>query len=83
MKRNIFFKPSSILDLDSNWKPGLIILKVFNSIFNITHEENKLEIYTDIFDEFSFEELKDELEEIVNISNISPNIYKMKQKDHL
>ena len=31
----------------------------------------KLEIYTDSFDKFFFTELKDELEEILDISNIS------------
>ena len=29
------------------------------------------EIYTDTFDEFSFEELKDELEKTLNVSDIS------------
>ena len=50
---------------------GLMTLEVYNSIFNITHENNKFELHTDTFDEFSLEELKDELEEIVNISNNS------------
>ena len=50
---------------------SLTSLEVYNSIFNIT-EENNFELYTDIFDEFSFEELKDELEEILNVSNFTP-----------
>ena len=45
--------------------------EVYNSIFNITKENNKFELYTDTFDEFSFEELKDEVEEILNIPNIT------------
>ena len=53
------------------WMLGLIDLEVYNSIFNITKENNKFELYTDTFDEFSFEELKDELEEILNTPNIT------------
>ena len=54
-----------------DWMLGLIDLEVYNSIFNITKENNKFELYTDSFDEFSFEELKDELEEILNIPEIT------------
>ena len=50
---------------------GLIDLEVYNSIFSITKENNKFELYTDTFDEFSFEELKDEVEEIPNIPEIT------------
>ena len=53
------------------WMLGLIDLEVYNSIFNITKENNKFELYTDTFDEFSFEELKDEVEEILNIPEIT------------
>ena len=49
----------------------LISLEVYNSIFNISYQNNIFEFYTDTFDEFSFEEVKVELEEIVNISDIS------------
>ena len=54
-----------------DWMLGLIDLEVYNSIFNITKENNKFELYTDTFDEFSFEELKDEVEEILNIPEIT------------
>ena len=50
-----------------DWMLGLIDLEVYNSIFNKTKENDKFELYTDTFDEFSFPELKDELEEILNI----------------
>ena len=50
---------------------GLTTLEVYNSIFKITEENNKFELYTDTLDEFFFQVLKGELEEIVNISNIS------------
>ena len=68
--REIFhFKPP--IQTKGDWILGLIDLEVYNSIFNITKENNKLELYTDSFDEFSFEELRDEVEEILNISNIT------------
>ena len=53
---------------------GLIVLEVYNSIFNITKENNNFELYTDTFNEFSFEELKDELEEILIIQIITDDI---------
>ena len=51
---------------------GLTSLVFYNSIFIINATNNKFELYTDNFDEFSFEELKDQLEEILNISDITP-----------
>ena len=54
-----------------DWMIGLIDLEVYNSIFNITKENNKFELFTDTFDEFSFTELKDELEELLNFPNIT------------
>ena len=41
-------------------------------MFNINTTNNKFELYADIFDEFSFEELTDEEKEIFNISDITP-----------
>ena len=54
-----------------DWMLGLIDLEVYKSILDITKENNKFELYVDTFDEFPFEELKDELEEILNIPNIA------------
>ena len=54
-----------------DWMLGLIDLEVDNSIFNITKENKKFELYTDNFDEFSFHELQDEVTEILNIPNIT------------
>ena len=50
---------------------GLTDLEVYNSIFNITEENNKFELYTDNFDKISFTELKDEVEEIPSISDFT------------
>ena len=57
-----------------SWVIGLASLEVYYSFANITEEYkyNKFELYTDNFDEFSFSELKDELEEIFSISDITP-----------
>ena len=51
---------------------GSTSIEVYISIFNPTEENNNFELFTDNFDEFLFTELKAELEEILDISNISP-----------
>ena len=63
------FKPP--IQTKGDWMLRLIELEVYNSIFNITKENNKFELYTDTFDEFSFEELKDDVGEILNIPEIT------------
>ena len=65
-------KSSINLGLDSKWMIGSASLEVYKSIFNITEENNKCELHADLVDEFLFTELKDELEEILDISNFSP-----------
>ena len=68
--REIFhFNPP--IHTEGDWMLGLIDLEVYNSIFNITKQNNKFELYTDTFDEFSFEELKDEVGENLNIHEIT------------
>ena len=51
---------------------GLTSLEVYNSTFNKTADNTKFELYTHIFDEFSFTEWKAQLQEILHNSNISP-----------
>ena len=63
------FKPS--IQVRENWMLGLVNLEVYNSIFNITEENNKFEIYRDTPTKFQFVDLKDELEEILNIPHIT------------
>ena len=48
---------------------GLIGLQVYNRNFDITE---KIDLLTDTFDEFSFEVLKDELDEILSIWDVTP-----------
>ena len=63
------FKPS--IQVKENWMLGLVNLEVYNSIFNITEENNKFEIYRDTPTKFQFLDLKDELEEILGIPHIT------------
>ena len=65
------FQFNASIQTKGDWMLGLIDLEVYNSSFNITKENNKFELYTDTFDEFSFLKLKDELEEFLNIPNIT------------
>ena len=68
--RELFhFKPP--IQIQGDWTLGLINLEVYNSIFNKTEEINKFELYRDTSAKFGFLELKDELEEILNISHIT------------
>ena len=51
---------------------GLVSLEVYNSLLNITEENNKFELYTyDSDNEFSFVELKDKVAEVLGLSNIT------------
>ena len=51
----------------------LTSLEVYNSILNISDENNKFENYTDHSDEeVSINELKDKIAEVPNLSDISP-----------
>ena len=68
-RETFHFKPR--IQIQGDWMIGLIDLEVYNSFFNITEENNKFELYRDTSDKFGFLELKDELEEILNISHIT------------
>ena len=63
------FKPP--IQIEGSWMLGLTVSELYKSIFKITEENNKFEFYTDTFDEFSLEELKDELAETLGISDIA------------
>ena len=60
------------ISIERFWMIGLIGLEVYSSICIISTTNNDFEHYTDNFDEFSFEELKYEIEEILIISDITP-----------
>ena len=66
-RQTFHFNPP--IHIKGDWMLGLIDLEVYNSIFNINTTNNKFTLYTHIYDEFSFAELKDELEEVLDISD--------------
>ena len=66
-KETFCFTPP--IHIKTDWMIGLVDLEGHISLYNITKEINKFDLYTDTFDEFSFEELKDELDEILKIPN--------------
>ena len=70
-KETFHFNPP--IHIKGHWMLGLADLEVYNPIFNIKKENNKLDFNTDNFDEFSVEQLKDELEEILKIPNFTDN----------
>ena len=49
----------------------LIDLEVYNTIFNITKENIKFELYVETFDKVSFTELEDEVGEILGIPKVT------------
>ena len=68
-RETFHFKPP--IQVKGDWMIGLVDLEANNSIFNITEENNKFELYRDTYDKFGFLELKDEIEEILDISHIT------------
>ena len=62
------------IQIKGDWMIGLTDLEVYNSIFNITEDNNKFEIYRDIPTKFQFLDLKDELEEILGIPHITQEL---------
>ena len=56
---------------------------MYNSNYNINTRNSKFETNTDTFDEFLFEELKDELEEVLDISNITSEHLQDDKKDYV
>ena len=71
-KQNQTFHFNPPIQNNGNWMIGLTDLEVYNSIFNITEENKKFEIYRDTSTKFGFLKLKDELEEINNFPHIKP-----------
>ena len=70
-KKHFFFNPP--ISIEVSWIIGLTCLEVYSSIFEINTTNIKFELYRDTLDEFAFEDLKDELEEILSISDITPS----------
>ena len=69
-KKTLHFKPP--ISIEGSWMIGSTSLEVYNSIFNIPERNNKFEIYSDTSTKFGFLELKEELQEILNIPHTTP-----------
>ena len=71
-KETFHFKPP--IQINGNWMIGLTDLEVYNSIFNITKQNNKFELYK-FPDEksggVSYEKVRDEIERDLDISDIT------------
>ena len=65
------FHSQSPISNEGSWMIGLTSIEAYNSIFTKNATNKKIELYTDTFDQFSLTELKDELEEILDSSNIT------------
>ena len=88
-RKTFHFKPP--IEFQGSWMIGLTNLEVYHSIFNITEENNKVELYTQFLDsEISYTKLKDDVAEVLGLSDISiedlehkkygPNIIKTDRK---
>ena len=71
-KETFHFKPS--IQIQGDWMIGLTDLEVYNSIFNITEENNKFELYK-FPDEkaggVTYEKVRDEIEKDLDIEDIT------------
>ena len=66
------------MEIKEDWMLGLVDLEVYKSIFNITDENNKFELYRDTSGKFGFVELKDELKRFLIFHTLRMNILMMK-----
>ena len=55
---------------------GLTIVEVYNPISNTTVENNTSEVYTDLLDNFSFTDLRDEMWTFLIFQLLQRKIYK-------
>ena len=71
-KQTFHFKPP--IPIEESWMIGLTALEVYNSIFNITEENNKFELYKFPEDKaggVSYENVRDEIERDLDISDVT------------
>ena len=79
-RETFHFKPS--VQIKGDWMLGLTSLEAYNSIFNITEENNKFELLTGSPNNaFSFGELKDKLAKQLVFHIFHPRIYNTKYMD--
>ena len=78
-KETFHFNPP--VEVKEDWMVGLISLEVYNSLFNITEENNKLKIYKFPNEEsggVSYEKIRDDIEKTWILQILQLAIYKMK-----
>ena len=68
-RETFHFNPPTPIEV--SWILGLTSLEIYNSIF-VTEHNIKFELYTNTFDDFSSDKVKNELEEILSIIDITP-----------
>ena len=71
-KQTFHFKPQ--IQVKGDWMIGLVDLEVYNSIFNITEENNRFELYKFPDDKaggVTYEKVRDEIEKDLGISEIT------------
>ena len=69
-RETFLFNPP--IAIEGSWSLVLCSLEGYKSVFNVITTKIRFELYTNNFDKFSFEELKDELMEILTTSDITP-----------
>ena len=72
-RETFHFKPP--IQIKGDWMIGLTDLEVYNSIFNITEENNKFELYKfpdDKIGGVTYEKVRGEIEKDLDISDITP-----------
>ena len=77
-RETFHFKPS--IQVKGDWMIGLVGLGLYNSIFNITEENNKFELYKFPVEKaggISYIKIRDEIEETWVFQIVRPRIYKM------
>ena len=70
-RETFHFKPP--IQVKGDWMIGLVDLEVYNSIFNITRENNKFELYKFLDEKsggISYTKVRDEIEKDLDISDI-------------
>ena len=61
------------IQIERDWMIGLTSLEVYNSIFNITEQNNKFKLYTGHLESvFSYTEMKKKVAEVLGLSDLYP-----------
>ena len=67
------FHYNTPIQIAGDWMIGLTDLELNYSIYNISEQNNKFQLFTNPLDsEFSFTELKDKIAEILGLSSLTP-----------